>query len=793
MRLHFLILLAVCSNITKAGPLRHRPALLQYVVSKFSCIFVRETDKCHRHNIGPRFLNASNDASMTTSETSTSTSSTISIPVSNDPSPIATPESRIASSEDGDQEQGDSQGKAAAHGAAGIDIAPEGAPAMDSTVTASPAATKALPSPVATHALDATSVTVNALAATSSATPNPTTSTLKASSEGSPNHQDKSSATLSESIGNLQDDQSITTATMQTQTAVPVPRLPAPFEAGGSVASSDTASQSESPSLSSGGAPLNDFSETATSAFESTETSASELAAAATEDALDAFQSARSKEATAALTSSLAASTQSASAFQNGQSSSTQVAATQTMTPAKEKQSQASNAVNSAPSADAVVGTQSSSSSQPSSQAIKSESVTSTFADADSSSIVQVPSSILGNGNPTTTESGSSSPSPTSSATPPKYAYPDASNGYAAMAQGYNKVFQTLNPLSKCDPSDSKQASACVDGQPAKCEVDGTYSLQSCDQGQSCYAVPNPQGQSGLTIACFNPNYANKLVADGGAAASSKGDSAINTQMIATSSSTALSPTSALRIVATHRSQTSNTASSGISSSAGSAQSFTVPPGAEADTEPSQSVEVSSSPANPVATLADFPTRVTTSGREQTIPGTSTPIPQLATTTTKDPIRNHEQTSLPGLDQPRPQQITSPSASPTSKAGGAVGVQLSFPGAGNSESNSEAGQPSQGNETPVPSPSTPLIAQKNAVHADLEQPAEQSSIASPPTINSNVAAAHIAPASTPPSQISSTAAASSPGITVAPMLGAGNQNGFITVTITQTTTIHDRE
>lgn len=86
--------------------------------------------------------------------------------------------------------------------------------------------------------------------------------------------------------------------------------------------------------------------------------------------------------------------------------------------------------------------------------------------------------------------------------------YPTADNGNLAMAVGYNQLFKTLSEDSACDPKDNSSFIACIDGQPATCEVDSRYTFRSCPQGQSCYAVPLPDGQSGVDIDCYIPSAA---------------------------------------------------------------------------------------------------------------------------------------------------------------------------------------------------------------------------------------------------------------------------------------------
>ncbi|KAK4692056.1 hypothetical protein P7C71_g5074, partial [Lecanoromycetidae sp. Uapishka_2] len=96
----------------------------------------------------------------------------------------------------------------------------------------------------------------------------------------------------------------------------------------------------------------------------------------------------------------------------------------------------------------------------------------------------------------------------TSSAVKPTYNYPSAQNGNNAMAAGFNGVYKTLSETSKCDATDTDQAFACISGELAQCQADGTYVLKSCDLGQSCYALPKASGQTGVTVECAVPSDA---------------------------------------------------------------------------------------------------------------------------------------------------------------------------------------------------------------------------------------------------------------------------------------------
>ena len=86
--------------------------------------------------------------------------------------------------------------------------------------------------------------------------------------------------------------------------------------------------------------------------------------------------------------------------------------------------------------------------------------------------------------------------------------YPIAQNGNAAMASGFNQIYKTMSETSSCDASNTNQAFSCISGELAQCQNDGTYVLKSCPMGQSCYALPLPSGQPGISVECAVPSDA---------------------------------------------------------------------------------------------------------------------------------------------------------------------------------------------------------------------------------------------------------------------------------------------
>ena len=646
---------------------------------------------------------------------------------------------RIPTSLGENQEKGNAEETTPGHKDTGVAIAPEGAVAGSTTETASSPASSTFTSSLTTHPLELASQTSSTSAAIL-----PT----------------KSSTSVN---------------------AIELPKSSSEVQQGEGRQSTDL--ESASLSLSSGVPTINRVSDASNLAAPSTQTAVLSPTSAGAENAFEIFQSARSKQTTATQLASSISSTaiQSKSTVINQESSDVGALPEENPSTASERPGQAPKTTTSAQLATRLTSAPTISSDQANSVTILRTSVDVASSMSVSTSIVQIPSSLLGDEAPSAMALSATSPLHSNAATPPKYAYPDASNGYQAMAQGYNKVFQSLNPLSRCDPNDSKQASACVDGQPAKCELDGTYALQSCDDGKSCYAVPRKGGQPGLDVACFTPSDANKAIADGGKATSAHGSTENNAQSAANPLPTITNPKSKENSkTSATPTDTLNTISKGISRNGFDADSANLPPGAEADTDGN------SSPSAATPTYEDISRTV------QQSPVASAYISQSASA--KDSSAEHNQQTLSSdQSQLEAQQTSSLLSQSTPKPSTDGGVQLSFPGGNGPDSDSRAGPKIQETKSNGSSRDPPPTAQKNALTADQQQQSDQAGAAPGPQLRKDVAAAHIQqPSSTPPSAASYTTAAHTPGITVAPMFGAGNQNGLITVTITQTTTIHDR-
>ena len=122
---------------------------------------------------------------------------------------------------------------------------------------------------------------------------------------------------------------------------------------------------------------------------------------------------------------------------------------------------------------------------------------------ASTAPLIEIPASNTYQFAAVTVASTSGAPKPSSTVQ-----YPNAQNGNAAMASGFNQIYQTLSETSSCDAGNTNQAFSCISGELAQCQSDGTYVLKSCPQGESCYALPLPSGQSGISVECAVPSDA---------------------------------------------------------------------------------------------------------------------------------------------------------------------------------------------------------------------------------------------------------------------------------------------
>ncbi|MDI1485188.1 MAG: hypothetical protein OHK93_000323 [Ramalina farinacea] len=487
--------------------------------------------------------------------------------------------------------------------------------------------------------------------------------------------------------------------------------------------------------------------------------SASDLASA---DAFEAFQSGRAAQASAnpgtsssgyqaQLVSASQPQTATPSLTSEGQQDQVPSSTGATATTAGQSSAATGSSISSMPSAEEVqaasttaisstsnYGVVTTSASQVTNQLSASSDITSTSlpeitlarTTAETTSpIVQVPSTLLGTVNPSTSTTGSSLNGQPSSSAKAQYAYPDASAGNVAMAQGYNSIFQGLTPESPCDPSNSQQASACVDGQPGKCELTGTYALQSCKSGFSCFAVPLPGGQSGVNIGCYDPDVAHHALQNDGTDTSSASNSG-QTSAGATTTFLTGNPTSTNAIMP------------------------------EVASSPAISTPLAVAAAAATTGAAAIPSSVTNGKAEVTSAAPSTPTSTSGKAHFAQGMQSQNRVQAAPSQANQPQPTSSLESSPASSPDANSGVQLSFPdqpGIGSTVGSNNAKQ-------------NPPSNQKNAVQDDRQ---------------------NVSPSPAVPSSPTAVTATSTAGITAAPAIGAGDAKGFITVTVTQTTTMHD--
>lgn len=185
----------------------------------------------------------------------------------------------------------------------------------------------------------------------------------------------------------------------------------------------------------------------------------------------------------------------------------------------------ASSLQESAPSASISVAVSSTATTQPGSSFQSQPSSSASPTISSSVPVVQLGASHAGEFAPVTAAS-------TSAATKPSgVQYPTADKGNTPMAAGFNELYKHLDITSRCNADNSNEAIACISGEIAQCQADGTYVLKSCDQGQSCYALPKPAGATGITVECAVPSIAAaKLSAQSDAGKSAPAASQVQTK-----------------------------------------------------------------------------------------------------------------------------------------------------------------------------------------------------------------------------------------------------------------------
>ena len=342
--------------------------------------------------------------------------------------------------------------------------------------------------------------------------------------------------------------------------------------------------------------------------------------------------------------------------------------------------------------------------------------------------------------------------------------FPGPENGNLAMAIGYNHLFQTLAEDSSCDPKDNKSYIACVDGQPATCEIDGHYTLISCPQGQSCYAMPRLAGQVGVDIGCQYPSVAAQKLA----AAAASSTLAATTAAVQASSQSSPEASSNPRVIQTSpkggdpASVKIEAASSTSLDLGGAQEKFTAPetsiqPAASQDAAGTQEVSVQATPT----------AQRSRASIEQQRP--SKPVGVLSSVEKVSPT------------------IASPAASQTD----GDPLVLSFPSdlpSSTAPTTTEA----PANPSSVEEPTLSLVANQKDTRPPAVSLVNAGLLASPAPQAVDHVAANSVPSTTAEMQPSATIATDGAGITIVPM-GVDDHDGFTkTVTVTVTTTVHDR-
>jgi len=369
-----------------------------------------------------------------------------------------------------------------------------------------------------------------------------------------------------------------------------------------------------------------------------------------------------------------------------------------------------------------------------------------------------------------------SSSSPSKSSSTAAINYPNAQAGNVAMAVGFNQIFKNLNTLSSCNDQDGNQATACVSGELARCEVSGTYSILSCAQGQSCYALPKSQGQTGVYIRCENPTVAAQALAAGGSSGASSAPSAGNSNVQSTqpASSSASGPSAQPEIVS-QSAQSPQLASTPLGIASQSAQP-SAPVVAVAQQENANALTTSS------AVFASFSSQPTPSAASAQ---TST----AASVQSGQPGNQHDAIQSKGASSSAPSASASPSPSNGNQ------LVVNFPDALPSPTASQAKSQAQPLQSLGAVQGGLVAAQKDTLPITVSSSlAASSAVATPsPLIPPPGAAADTVPSGTLLPQASSAASAHDAGITIQPIGTPSSQGGGpFTVTVTVTTTAHDR-
>ena len=440
---------------------------------------------------------------------------------------------------------------------------------------------------------------------------------------------------------------------------------------------------------------------------------------------------------------------------------------------------------------------------------------------SSSSIIGQVPTSVLDA--PTQTSSASTLlDSQQSLARPSKEAFPDVTVGASKMAQGYNSVFQGLDATSKCDPNNKQEASACIRGQPGKCESDGTYTLISCDMGQTCYAVPKSNGESGVAVGCYTPKAYQAMISGDQSSAPNlqASQSPAQDQQASQASSAVVSRETAApapQALGGELAQSVSSAATATGNQNTEAQTTAIALSSSAQTAATtQSSALSSSIANvaPAAFAAHDDSGQTTGPAPDAFPQPKASVKGDDVPAVPPPAAIASPTVIPSPTpsnqaSPNQQQVSEsgPSAQPSPQSSSSQDDSGSAPAKGNDSNKNHVSKSDHSDDSDSKKDSKPDSKDKGV---ELSFPGSDSSESKDSSKGSKhdgssgdhnngaetnqknvVAAADPVSSSVPLPTPSISPPGDAPAITPTPSAPADGFKGYITVTVTQTVTVHD--
>ena len=372
--------------------------------------------------------------------------------------------------------------------------------------------------------------------------------------------------------------------------------------------------------------------------------------------------------------------------------------------------------------------------------------------------------------------------------TPTRYPYPNPSVGQEKMVQGYNDVYKGLNQFSECDPNDPQQMVACVSGQPGRCESDGRYSLTSCDQGETCFAVPKSNGQAGMDVQCRKPPGANDASGSSGISGGSGGSGGFGLSGHETApGSVSLTTSQAAPSTADNVPQTTSTrppgATSTLSDTSVSSVAFDTSSSVSSSSASSVVSEIQQTFSRPStgekakSNVAEFPDPTATVSK-------SKPTPSVSSVASNNQPKKLD-TQASGHERDSHDASRSDSGADNEFSG----VQLDFPEDKGTDDKSKDEKKSKHRESKEETNDRPHANQKNAVAAGNVSAGQVPAATSPSSLNTNPESSAATNVGIPDASPTRGGAASE--ITDTPTVGYNDLKGFITVTVTKTTTVRD--